>query len=389
MNVIRLYKRDSKDKIRIWDCKTADLSDDVAGIFYRDGLLDGKLKDWTFTKTVAKNIGKSNETTPVEQAVLLFNQTVDKKLNDGYFKTIEEVQSVSKEFRPMLCPSGMKWHEWKSKVTYPAWVSPKLDGARCNAMLIDGKVVLKTRTGKEWKNCEHIKEQLKTFFNYHPNIILDGEFYNHHYKDNFEDLMSIIKKEKPTAEDIAFSADTVEYHVYDYYNPIFPKLGFLLRNSELFNDLVFTALFKEKSIIHCHSKTVFNEEEFDNLHDVAINLGYEGTILRLDSEYEPDKRSKGLLKRKDIYDLEATILEVIEGEGTNAGICGKVRIKLEDGTEQEAGLGKGINHDYARYMLDSKHLFENKQATFQYFGYTNGNKLRFPKFIRLRETLDI
>ena len=387
MNIIRLYKLDSKGKVRIWDCEA--LTDIFCGIRYRDGLLEGKLKDWTQTKSEAKNIGKSNETTPAEQAVLLFHQTVDKKLRDSYFRTKEEAQSVPKEFRPMLCPSGMKWHEWKSKVSYPAWVSPKLDGARCNAMMIDGEVVLKTRTGKIWKNCEHIKEQLKSIFNRYPNIILDGEFYNHKYKDNFEDLLSIIKKEKPTVDDEKLSAEDVEYHVYDYYNPDEADLIFMLRDDALYNNRYFITLFEEEHIVHCHSKVVHDEAEFDNLHETALRLGYEGTILRLDGAYEPDKRSKVLLKRKEVYDLEANILEIIEGEGTNTGICGKMKIRLDDGTEQEAGLGKGIDHDRARYMLRYKDEFEGKRATFQYFGYTNGNKLRFPKFIRLRESEDI
>lgn len=387
MNIVRLYKLDSKGKVRIWDCEA--LTDVFCGIRYRDGLLEGKIKDWTQTKSEAKNIGKSNETTPAEQAVLLFHQTVDKKLRDSYFKTIEEAQSVPKEFRPMLCPSGMKWHEWKSKASYPAWVSPKLDGARCNAMMIDGEIVLKTRTGKIWKNCEHIKEQLKSIFVRYPNIILDGEFYNHKYKDNFEDLLSIIKKEKPTDEDEKLSAEDVEYHVYDYYKDDESELKFMFRNEALHNNKHFSILFEQDSIIHCHSKTVNNEAEFDNLHETALRLGYEGTILRLNGAYEPDKRSKVLLKRKEVYDLEASILEIIEGEGSNTGICGKMKIRLDDGTEQEAGLGKGIDHDRARYMLRYKDEFEGKRATFQYFGYTNGNKLRFPKFIRLRESVDI
>jgi ATP-dependent DNA ligase len=386
--IIRLYKTDSKGKIRVWDCEA--VTDIFNGIRYRDGLEEGKIKDWTLTKTEAKNIGKSNATTPAEQAVVLFQQTVDKKLREGYFKTKEEAVSIEKEFRPMLCPSGMKWQEWKSKVTYPAWVSPKLDGARCNAMMIDGKIVLKTRTGKIWKNCEHIKEQLKSIFDRYPNIILDGEFYNHKYKDNFEDLLSIIKKEKPTTKDEQLSAEDVEYHIYDYHNPADEfELSFMLRDDILYNNRYFITLFEEESIIHCKSKVVHNEEEFDRLHEKALLLGYEGTILRLDAPYEPDKRSKVLLKRKEVYDLEADILEIIEGEGTNTGICGKMKIRLDDGTEQEAGLGKGINHDQARYMLRYKDEFEGKRATFQYFGYTNSNKLRFPKFIRMRESVDM
>jgi len=386
--MITLYKLDSKNKIRVWECKIY-LSHELSGIFCRDGLENGKLKEWVFNKAIAKNIGKSNETTEYEQADLMYDQEVDRKLRNGYYKTREEALATPIEFSPMLCPSGMKWEDYKAKIEYPVYVSPKLDGARCNAMLIDGKVVLKTRTGKIWKNCQHIADALVEFFNVdqHSDIILDGEFYNHKYKNNFEDLMSIIKKEKPTFEDIAFSKSEVQYHIYDWYNP--DNESFEKRKNFLDNDFDCTELFiKNPSIKYCESKLIESEEKFDEVHEKALKLGYEGTIVRLDSIYEPNKRSKNMLKRKDIYDLEATIVEIIEGEGTNAGICGKMTIKLDDGTIQEAGLGKGINHTYAGFMLEFASKFNGQRATFQYFGYTNGGKLRFPKFMRLRENLD-
>ena len=382
-----LYKLDSKGKVRLWECAVTELPSGLVGISYSDGLEGGKMKDPTFTKAVPKNIGKSNETTSYQQAELMYQQEVDRKLRNGYYKTREEALATPIEFSPMLCPSGMKWDDYKAKIEYPIYVSPKLDGARCNAMLIDDKVVLKTRTGKVWKNCQHIADALVGFFKENPTTILDGEFYNHKYKNNFEDLMSIIKKEKPTAEDIAFSKSEVQYHIYDYYNS--DNQTFSKRKDFLDNDYDCTALFIQcSSIKYCESKLVTSEEMFDTLHEKALKLGYEGTIVRVDSIYEPNKRSKHMLKRKDIYDLEATIVEIIEGEGTNAGICGKMTIKLDDGTIQEAGLGKGINHTYAGFMLEFASNFTGQRATFQYFGYTNGGKLRFPKFMRLRETLD-
>jgi len=36
-----------------------------------------------------------------------------------------------------------------------------------------------SRTGKEWKNIDHILKQLKPFFKKFPDVILDGELYNH------------------------------------------------------------------------------------------------------------------------------------------------------------------------------------------------------------------
>jgi len=383
--MIELYKLDSKGRIRVWKCWA--VLDDNPGICYTDGLQDGKLKDPTFKASKRMNVGRANELSEVEQAKAMLEQEIGKKLKDNYSHTPEGARA-NKEFRPMLCPAGMKWHEWARKVAYPAYVSPKLDGARCNAMLVNGEVLLFTRTGKQWMACQHVSNALKPFFEKHPNVILDGEFYNHRYRDNFEDLMSILKKQKPSVEDILMSQQNIQYHVYDAFFKSEVDLIFSTRKQILEHDLKDGIVdgFIIKRIDH---KAVYTEQEFDELHETAIKLGYEGTILRLDCPYQPEVRSKYLLKRKDIYDLEATILKLIEGEGNNAGMCASMLIRLPDGVEQEAGLGKGLNHEKATEMLNNPQQYEGKTATFHYFGYTNSGKLRFPKYMRLRESIDV
>jgi ATP-dependent DNA ligase len=58
--------------------------------------------------------------------------------------------------------------------TKPTFMQPKLDGVRCLIQYDDGKVTAYSRTGKVWKNIEHIELNLLKFFNKHPNVILDG-----------------------------------------------------------------------------------------------------------------------------------------------------------------------------------------------------------------------
>src|SRR5690606_149638 len=75
---------------------------------------------------------------------------------------------------------------------------------------------------------------------------------------------------------------------------------------------------------------LFNtQENLDEFYQEWIDQGYEGQMVRnLDSFYKVDGRSDDLLKRKDFHDAEFKILDVIEGEGTNKGIAGKVIIDL-------------------------------------------------------------
>lgn len=384
---VTLYKKDTNSQIRRWICELV-IDSDTPGIKYTDGLLNGKLKDFTFKEAKPKNIGKANETTASQQAELMFEQEVGTKLRNKYFRTAEEAETAI-IFSPMLCPSGMKWKDYKNKVFYPAYASPKLDGARCYIQVENGEVVAKTRSGKVWNNVAHIIETVRPFLLAHPEVVLDGELYNHNFKDNFEDLMSIIKTDKPTEQDRELSKNSVQYHIYDFYDSKYPALITQMRMSMLHDKTNgFSTLFTNPYVNLCKSYIVKNEQEFDELHEKALRLGYEGTILRLNHFYEPGKRSKHMLKRKELYDLEATIVDIIEGEGTNVGICAKMKIKLDDGIEQDAGMGKGITHHIAERLLKFKHLHIGKRATFQYFGYTNGGKLRFPKFIRFRDSID-
>ena len=108
-------------------------------------------------------------------------------------------------------PVSNKPIDYSNKIS----MQPKLDGVRCviqsddveyhepnTGRLIKAKAVKAySRTGKEWKNIDHILEQLKPFFAKYPNVILDGELYNHDLRDNFEKIISLVRKTKPTDED--------------------------------------------------------------------------------------------------------------------------------------------------------------------------------------------
>ncbi len=115
--------------------------------------------------------------------------------------------------------------------TKPVYIQPKLDGVRCviQAELIkiihEDYAVLVTaysRTGKEWKNIEHILEQLIPFFAKYPNVILDGELYNHDLKDDFEKIISLVRKTKPTDEDRLEAARLTQFHCYDIIDEKLP-----------------------------------------------------------------------------------------------------------------------------------------------------------------------
>ena len=123
-------------------------------------------------------------------------------------------------YKPMLAQPVGDYSRIKSD-DWPLYVQPKLDGVRCliqyNKLNCgEHQVVAYSRTNKEWKNISHILVQLKPFFKEYPEIVLDGELYNHDLRNNFEKIISLVRKTKPTNEDRIESAEKVRFHCYDF-----------------------------------------------------------------------------------------------------------------------------------------------------------------------------
>src|SRR5210317_1207415 len=96
--------------------------------------------------------------------------------------------------KPMLAYKvDKKPVDWSEKV----FVQPKHYCVRC----IFTKDVSCSRTGKQFKNVAHLEYDLTDFFRKNPNTVLDGELYNHSLKHDFEKIISLVRKTKPTEDD--------------------------------------------------------------------------------------------------------------------------------------------------------------------------------------------
>ena len=122
--------------------------------------------------------------------------------------------------KPMLAYKvDKKPVDWSEKV----YIQPKLDGIRC-VIYVDDKENIRcfSRTGKEFHNLEHIKLSLRKFFFDYANVdvILDGELYNHKLRDDFEKIVSLVRKQKPTPEDRINAQHLIQFHCYDYIETV-------------------------------------------------------------------------------------------------------------------------------------------------------------------------
>ena len=262
------------------------------------------------------------------------------------------------------------------------FMQPKLDGVRCiiqSEQFMEMPVLRAySRTGKEWRNIDHILEQLVPFFEKYPNVILDGELYNHDLKDNFEKIISLVRKTKPTAEDRVESAKMVQFHCYD-----------IVAEHFTFDDrykFIFDNLKDSKSIRIVVTVPVHNDNHAKDIHADNLLEGYEGSILRINDVYKCG-RSWSLRKFKDFHDTEATIVGFVEGKGKRKGTLGKFLMRDADGIEFGCPPGKGYNYKALKALLHRAQWYVDHKATatFTYFERTKANSYRHPLFKCIRD----
>ena len=273
--------------------------------------------------------------------------------------------------KPMLAYKvDKKPVDWSEKV----FIQPKLDGVRC-IFTKDGAY---SRTGKEFKNLAHVKYDLADFFKKHPDIVLDGELYNHALKNDFEKIISLVRKQKPTDQDARDAENLVQYHVYDATHDMLHDAVYEDRFNWLTRYLPIAA-----TMTLIKNTVVESQDEAKMLHDVHLAQGYEGSMLRLNKKYE-HKRSYNLQKFKDFSDTEATIVGYEAGKGKFTGLIGKFFMQDDDGNEFGCPIGKGYNFADRKNILDNIHDYIGQRATFTYFQRTQAGSYRHPLFKTLR-----
>jgi DNA ligase-1 len=263
----------------------------------------------------------------------------------------------------------------------PIFLQPKLDGVRCliqyerRTQPREDVVVAYSRTGKEWKNINHILAELKPFFQKYPNVILDGELYNHDLKDDFEKIISLVRKTKPTDEDRVESAEMVQFHCYD---TIMKHMPYNQRNEFINKSLMLLG----DSIHIVDTIDIFSENQALRDHKINLNNGYEGSILRTNDVYKCG-RSWSLRKFKDFHDAEAKLTSWVEGKGKRKGTIGK--FMAIDAEGNEFGMPVMDKFEYLQNNFKEMQGWVGKTATFTYFERTKAGSYRHPLFKCIRD----
>jgi DNA ligase-1 len=301
-----LYGKDTSGKTKQWSAFIY-TDGSVARYTVEYGQVDGKIQSTSRDFTEGKNIGKANETTPLQQCTNeIKKKWSDKKEKERYTEEEESDYTQTKIF-PMLAhvydPKSKT--KVKNPIVYPCFVQPKLDGLRCLIYMANGTIITQSRTGGIFTTMDHIKGGLKPFFDVWPTVILDGELYTNKYP--FEELVGLIKRKQVDDPRIA----QVHFHIYDIVSleGYAERRQFILENRHLF-----PPTFEIVKTEEANGTDVFKAKFTEYVQE-----GYEGIMLRNKKGPYVSNRSHDLQKYKEFEEDEFVIVGFKEAEGRDSG----------------------------------------------------------------------
>ena len=365
-----LYALASNGKIKYWEANIYN-TQEGAIITYQFGYENGKYQTQEKLISDGKNIGKSNETTPFEQAYKDAESKSEKKRDSGYQ---EDKTTLSTPILPML---AHPFDKRKHNIKWPAIMQPKIDGVRCTATLENGKVKMFTRKGKNFTVMSHIEIELRMLLERADtdNFYIDGELYSDEL--TFQELAGTVRR----SENDQDTLNKIYFIVFDCFNTDKEEWTFSDRwkfITNLYDE------YPKQNIKLIETLVVHTESQLRDKHNAYIQDGYEGIMVRNASgNYKLGYRSADLQKLKSFIDDEYTITNYKEGEGTEAG-C--VVWQCETGQRNQSFWVRpmGDRKERQELFLNGDKYLGNK-LTVRYQELTDDGIPRFPVGIEIRD----
>jgi DNA ligase-1 len=372
-----LYGIALKGKAKVWQVSVEDRKG-LGVVIVKFGYIDGKQQVNERIVSVGKNLGKKNETTPVQQAISEATSLWNKKKDAGYSETLTEAapDGEDKHVPPInddsdAPPLPMLAHDYNKRgksIKFPCYAQRKLDGVRCVAI---ADVGLYSRNGKPMSDhLGHIVSELNTF---RKGTKLDGELYSDTL--TFQEIVGLVKKTKAVAGDAA-KFKQIYLCVYDIinsdvYEDRYKTLKTLIKSDE----------FKYLRLLP--TEICKSADDVKGLHAEYVAEGYEGLILRnKEGKYEVGHRSVDLQKYKEFIDEEFEIIGFKEGDGLEKG-CVIWRCTTKDGQEFDCRPRGTREEREELYRKGKKYI--GKMLTIRFQEWTTDGKPRFPVGLAIRD----
>ena len=397
-----IYGVEKNGKTKVWTARIyRDVLNGFATAEIEYGQLDGKKQSTSREYTEGKNLGKKNETTPLQQCLSETRRKwQDKMEKEGYSLVIPNSNSETQKnividtnvtnatetintnnpintikVFPMLAHTyePLSSKNKKSDIVFPCYVQPKLDGLRCICYMVpngssnEPRVMAQSRTGAYFETVEHICAELRPILLQNPGLILDGELYTTELP--FEELAGLIKRKK--ASDTNVNRQCIKYHIYDV---VVDGVPYSERHARIVG-----AISKADKCHHLevvHTQLIHNANEFKQAFGEYVAAGYEGIMLRnVDGMYRQNYRSHDLQKYKEFVESEYPIVGFKEADGRDKGTV--VWVCATDECRQFSVRPRGTQEQRRQWFQDGpQHV--GKLLTVIYQELSELNVPRFP-----------
>jgi len=245
------------------------------------GQKDGKMQTKA-TTAKPKNVGRSNETTAEEQAIIEAKAVWAKKMKANYSESEEA---------PVLVELPMKVNSYdkhKAKITFPCYISPKLNGVNCEYRKnAEGTLELLSRGGEQYQVPIHQVPAIHAAMTAMGTTRINGEMYIH--GEHLQNIMAAVKKPNPQTKDLVF-------HIFDV--PLIDE-NYTYRGELLYK------VTNSNYVKVIPVSVAQSEEDIESAFKEVTSLGYEGLMVRNASgKYVYNTRSYDVLKYKVAQDAE-------------------------------------------------------------------------------------
>ena len=384
-----IYGVEKNGKTKVWSARV--YCDELNGFATAEieyGQMDGKSQVTAVNYTEGKNLGKKNETSPLQQCIAETKRKWQNKMEkEGYSLVLPNAEtelsdasgsvigSVNGKVFPMLAhtyePANGK--NKRNGIVFPCYVQPKLDGLRCICYMVpngssnEPRVMAQSRTGAYFETVEHICAELRPILLQNPGLILDGELYTTELP--FEELAGLIKRKK--ASDTNVNRQCIKYHIYDV---VVDGVPYSERHARIVG-----AISKADKCHHLevvHTQLIHNANEFKQAFGEYVAAGYEGIMLRnVDGMYRQNYRSHDLQKYKEFVESEYPIVGFKEADGRDKGTV--VWVCATDECRQFSVRPRGTQEQRRQWFQDGpQHV--GKLLTVIYQELSELNVPRFP-----------
>lgn len=369
--LLPLFKQDASGKNSTWQVGF----DGTDRLVMRFGKVGGVIR---ITKT---EVVPKCKRTMQEQALQEARHRYDEKYREDAYRP--EGEKRPKIPQPML---ANKWDPNKTRLKYPVWTQPKLDGIRNIAYLEDEDVYMRSRNNKAFYFLDHIRKRIAVLLSYLPKkAVLDGEFYS--FVLPFNAITSIVRQKKKPHPD----ENLIQYFIFDVILPDNPP--FEERYQTLLDAYQDCCSGPDDPIKFVDISEANSKEDLIAHHDKYVQLGYEGLIIRkiagndptwkdIESSQYKFGRGSNLLKYKEFIDEEVEVLSVREASGTEEG---SAIVVVKDIRGNEISVRFRSPLEERKKWFENPELIIGKQATIRYQELTPDGIPRFPVGVVIRD----